>query len=232
MNIHTVRLEDLVEDPRNPRTHDETNLAAIRSSLREHGQVEPIVVQKSSHMIIAGNGRASAMRALGWETANAVVLDVDDTEARALSIKLNRTAELAGWDEDVLAAHFAELSELSRFDVSDFGFDDDDLASLLDSYASSADELDVPTDEGTSTAEASSADSTSKDDSTSSTLDEHTQPTDMRASKQREIRLYLSPDDEQTLQLRVRALAQSYERDNVTDTIVEAVAREFARLDE
>ena len=196
MNIHTVRLEDLVEDPRNPRTHDETNLAAIRSSLREHGQVEPIVVQKSSHMIIAGNGRASAMRALGWETANAVVLDVDDTEARALSIKLNRTAELAGWDEDVLAAHFAELSELSRFDVSDFGFDDDDLASLLDSYASSA------------------------------------QPTDMRASKQREIRLYLSPDDEQTLQLRVRALAQSYERDNVTDTIVEAVAREFARLDE
>lgn len=221
MNVHTVRLDDLVDDPRNPRTHDETNLAAIRASLREHGQVEPIVVQKSSRMIIAGNGRVSAMRALGWETANAVVLDVNDHEARALSIKLNRTAELAGWDEDVLAAHFAELSSLSRFDVSEFGFDDDALATMLDAYASSADELDAQT---------SDDDSSTSDES--STLDEHMQPTDMRASKQREVRLYLSPEDEQTFQLRVRALAQSYELDNVTDTIVEAVAREFAKLDE
>lgn len=129
MNVERVRLDTLVADPQNPRRHDERNMAAIVDSLRLHGQVEPLVVQKSSRMVIAGNGRAAALRTLGETHANVVLLDVSDDEARALSIRLNRTGDLASWNDDVLAKHLRELDTLD--DASDFGFDDSELASLV-----------------------------------------------------------------------------------------------------
>ena len=102
MNITTMDLDALVPDPANPRTHDSRNLGAIRASLEEHGQVEPILVQQSTNMVIAGNGRMTAMRAMGWTEAQVALLDVTDQQARKLSIALNRSGELAGWDEEVL----------------------------------------------------------------------------------------------------------------------------------
>ncbi|MBT61223.1 MAG: hypothetical protein CMA63_06720 [Euryarchaeota archaeon] len=220
MDVESIDLAALVHDPRNPRTHDESNLSAIRSSLDEHGQVEPIVVQKSSKMIIAGNGRVEAMRELGWSFAECVVLDVDDAEARALSIRLNRTAELAGWDDDVLAQHFSELHTLSRFDLSSFGFSDSDLSEMIDSLAESVDQIEEEPSVEQPSAEADQ-----------DPLDEHKQPTDMRASAQRETRLYLSPEDDKEFQLQIRALAKDYVCVNVTDTVVEAVSREFFALE-
>jgi ParB-like chromosome segregation protein Spo0J len=127
MQVQRVPLDTLVPDPQNPRTHDERNLGAIANSLRAHGQVEPLLVQASTRIIIAGNGRALAMRSLGWEHCDAVLLDVDDEQRRALALRLNRTAELAGWDSSVLA-------DLAVFDESLLSglFTDDELGSLLD----------------------------------------------------------------------------------------------------
>ena len=141
MEIVTHELSGLVGDPANPRTHDDKNIGSIMSSLDRHGQVEPLVVQKSSMMIIAGNGRAEAMRRLGWTEADVVLVDVDDVQARELSIKLNRTAELAGWDDKVLQQHLRALSTYGEgeIELTDFGFSDEDLGSLFES-------LDLPED--------------------------------------------------------------------------------------
>ena len=141
MKVTTVALSSLVADPANPRTHDERNMAAIFDSLFAHGQVEPLVVQKSSRMIIAGNGRAAAMRRLGWETCDVVLLDVSDEDARALSIRLNRSGELAGWNESVLAQHLQQLDALDS--SAGFGFEQSELDALMGSL----DELEVVHDE-------------------------------------------------------------------------------------
>lgn len=104
LTIRRVPIADLVPDPANARTHGDENLDAIEASLRRFGQVEPLLVQAGTGRIIAGHGRLAAMKRLGWPEADVVELDVTSLDATALGIALNRTAELAGWDDEVLSS--------------------------------------------------------------------------------------------------------------------------------
>ena len=54
------------------------------------------------------------MKQLGWTECDVVELEVDDLKATALGIALNRTAELAEWDEPVLAKLLEELRSAGR----------------------------------------------------------------------------------------------------------------------
>jgi ParB-like chromosome segregation protein Spo0J len=104
--IRRVSVDSLHLDPSNARVHGEENMAAIEGSLRRFGQAEPIVVQKASGRIIGGNGRLVAMRKLGWKECDVVELDI---QATALGIALNRSGELATWDDGTLAKLLEEL---------------------------------------------------------------------------------------------------------------------------
>ncbi len=97
--IKRVPIQSLHLDPANARSHGTENLDAIEGSLCRFGQAEPLVVQKSSGRVIGGNGRLVAMKKLGWTECDIVELDLDDLQATALGIALNRTSELASWDE-------------------------------------------------------------------------------------------------------------------------------------
>jgi ParB-like chromosome segregation protein Spo0J len=95
LTIRRVALSALHTDPANARSHDERNLAAIATSLKQLGQAEPLVVQRSTGKAIGGNGRVAVMRSLGWIDCDVFELDLDDTQATALGIALNRTGEMA-----------------------------------------------------------------------------------------------------------------------------------------
>lgn len=62
-----------------------------------------------------------ARRALGWKTAEVVKQDLTDEQARALSVTLNRTAELAGWDSENLSDAFKALDG-TEFAMDLFGW--------------------------------------------------------------------------------------------------------------
>lgn len=121
MDIESVRITDLVSDPNNARKHDEKNLEAIKGSLTQFGQRKPIVVQ--GNVVIAGNGTLEAAKRLGWDEIDIVQVPEEWTkdQAKAFALADNRTAELAGWDEMVLAAQVIELKE-AGFEVAEFGF--------------------------------------------------------------------------------------------------------------
>jgi len=124
-----VPLDSLHLDPVNARVHGDVNLEAIIGSLSRFGQAEPLVIQASTGRIIGGNGRYVAMKKLGWTECDIVEVDVDDTTATALGIALNRTAELAEWDESTLARLLQDLRAEQSFDG--VGFYDDDIDALL-----------------------------------------------------------------------------------------------------
>jgi len=130
MDVETIEVGELTQDPRNARLHPDENLAAIKASLAEFGQVEPLVVQRSSGRVIGGNGRLRAMLELGWREARVVRLDLDDARATALGLALNRTAELATWDTSTLTALVRELGEAGA-PVASFGLGEDDLRDIL-----------------------------------------------------------------------------------------------------
>ena len=124
-----VALSVLQLDPDNARRHSKVNIRAIKGSLLEFGQVMPLVVEKGSNRVIGGNGTLRAMRSMGWPDAQIVEVDVHDARATALAVALNRTGELATWDEDQLAKLLK--AQAGEFDLEAFGWDDDALKGLL-----------------------------------------------------------------------------------------------------
>ena len=124
-----VALDSLQLDPSNARAHGDRNLEAIAASLRRFGQAEPLVVQAGTRRVIAGNGRLVAMRQLGWRECDVVFVAVDDVQATALGIALNRTAELAEWDEAVLARLLSELRAEDALEA--VGFDEREIDALI-----------------------------------------------------------------------------------------------------
>jgi DNA modification methylase len=109
MQIEAWPLERLREDPRNARRHPEQNLESIRASLERWGQVVPLVIRPDG-TAVGGSGRIRVMKDLGLESAFVVVFDGPENEAIALGLALNRTAELAKWDQPTLRELVSEIS--------------------------------------------------------------------------------------------------------------------------
>jgi len=127
--IKRVPLTSLYLDPSNARSHGPENMDAIEASLRRFGQAEPLVVQAKTGRVIGGNGRLAAMKKLGWAECDVVEIDVDDLTATALGIALNRTADLASWDEPALAKLLEDLRAEDALDG--VGYSTEDIDALL-----------------------------------------------------------------------------------------------------
>ena len=130
MKIERVKVDSLLPDPSNARQHSNKNLDAIKASLKKFEQVEPLVVQRGTNVVIGGNGRLAAMKELGIEDTEVHYLDVDNTTAKALGIALNRTAETASWDMDILGDTLQGLRE-DEWDLGDIGFELDDMDEMF-----------------------------------------------------------------------------------------------------
>ncbi len=129
LTIRRVPLDELHLDPVNAREHGDRNMDSIRSSLARFGQAEPLVVLKGTGRVIGGNGRLAAMRDLGWAECDVVEIDTDAVTATALSIALNRTAELAEWNEPVLGQILDSLRTEGA--IEGIGYSGDEIDLLL-----------------------------------------------------------------------------------------------------
>jgi DNA modification methylase len=121
-----VSLSSVELHPRNPRVGD---VEAVAASLRRFGQQKPIVVQKSTGWIIGGNHLVRAARSLGWTEIAANVVELDDATATAYMLADNRTADLGGYDDALLAAMLAEQGTADNLAAT--GYDADDVAALV-----------------------------------------------------------------------------------------------------
>ena len=130
MQIEKILLSELSSDPSNARKHGEKNIETIVASLKRFGQQKPIVID-SSNVVRAGNGTLEAARSMGWTEINCVRTDLKGSDAIAYAIADNRTAELAEWDDDVLAATLNGLLADDPDLLNAAGFDEEELATLL-----------------------------------------------------------------------------------------------------
>jgi DNA modification methylase len=130
VQIEKILLSELSSDPSNARKHGEKNIETIVASLKRFGQQKPIVID-SSNVVRAGNGTLEAARSMGWTEINCVRTDLKGSDAIAYAIADNRTAELAEWDDDVLAATLNGLLADDPDLLDAAGFDEDELAALL-----------------------------------------------------------------------------------------------------
>jgi len=141
--MEMVAVDELHLDPANARSHDARNLATIKASLARFGQQKPIVVNGDG-VVIAGNGTLQAARDLGWEKISVMRSSLDGVDATAYAIADNRTAELATWDDGVLASTLAALQNDDSIDELVTGFDGKEIEELIDGMSPDVEEDEVP----------------------------------------------------------------------------------------
>lgn len=124
-----VPLDSLQLDPNNARLHPTESIDALCASLKRFGQPEPLVVRRADRVVISGNGRLEAMRALGWREASVRLVDYDVRESAAYALTANRTGELSVWDTERLGQQVDDLKV--DFDLSGVGFDEASLDGLF-----------------------------------------------------------------------------------------------------
>ena len=127
MEIERVAIDTIQPHPRNVRQGD---VGAIVESLKAHGQYRPIVVQRSTGYILAGNHTWRASKQLKVTHIHVVYVDVDNDEAVRILLVDNRTNDLAIYDDHELA-HLLEALVLTPDRLLGTGYDSDDLDSLL-----------------------------------------------------------------------------------------------------
>ena len=130
MNIETIKVKNLLNDPANVRKHDDRNIESIKASLQRFGQQKPIVVNELGR-VVAGNGTLMAAKSLGWKEIQIVRTELDGVDATAYAIADNRTAELAVWDDDALAQTLAALHKDDSIDELVTGFTDQEIEDLI-----------------------------------------------------------------------------------------------------
>jgi hypothetical protein len=120
----SLPITSLKPHPHNARTHNKRQIRKIADSIRAFGFIGHVLIDKD-HQIIAGHGRVEAAKLLKFDDVPTLCVGhLTPEQLRAYMIADNRLAELAGWDEGLLAIEFQHFLQMDLdFDVSITGFD-------------------------------------------------------------------------------------------------------------
>lgn len=123
LTVDVVGIRTIKHHPQNPR---KGNVDLICESLKAHGQYRPLVVQKSTRFVLAGNHTLRAARRLGWKKVAVSFVDVDDEQAKKIVLVDNRSNDTAEYDNGALVELLASLSNLTGT-----GYEQADIDALL-----------------------------------------------------------------------------------------------------
>lgn len=128
--MQLVPIGKLVPYVNNARTHSPEQINKLRSSLREFGFINPVIIDRDFG-VIAGHGRILAAKEEGIAEVPCVFADhLTEAQKKAYIIADNRMAMDAGWDEELLRVEIEAL-QAEAFDLSLTGFDEKELSDLF-----------------------------------------------------------------------------------------------------
>lgn len=146
--MQLVDINKLIPYVNNARTHNAQQINKLRSSLREFGFINPVIIDCDFN-VIAGHGRIMAAKEEGISKVPCVFVDyLTEAQKKAYILADNRMAMDAGWDEELLKVEIEAL-QAEDFDLSLTGFDEKELAGFFDtSDNAKEDDFDVDTELG------------------------------------------------------------------------------------
>jgi DNA modification methylase len=122
---------------------------SIAESLAAHGQYRPVVANKRTGEVLAGNHTLQAAQSLGWTELAVTWVDVDPEAAARIVLVDNRTSDLGTYDNDILAEVLSALPDLVGTGYVDAQLDallaDEEPVALTDPDLAPAVREDAPT---------------------------------------------------------------------------------------
>lgn len=135
--------EKLIPYARNPRKNDHA-VEKVASAIKEFGFRVPLLA-RSDGSLVDGHLRLKAAQKLNLDTVPVLLCDdMTDAQIKAFRISVNRMAELADWDTELLTLEIQELGELG-FDSSLTGFDS--ISSLAEPFDFNPEEKPTPSEQ-------------------------------------------------------------------------------------
>ena len=129
--MQLISTEKLIPYVNNARTHSAGQINKLRSSLREFGFINPVIIDRDFN-VIAGHGRIEAAKAECIPEVPCVFADyLTPAQKKAYILADNRMAMDAGWDEELLRVEIEAL-QAESFDTGLTGFDESEIADLFD----------------------------------------------------------------------------------------------------
>lgn len=132
MKLHELQvvlepLDQLRQHPDNPNNGD---VDALEESIEVNGFYSPIVVQRSTRYILAGNHRYLAAMRLHAREIPTIWLDVDDDSARRIMLADNQITR-RGHDDEAMLANMLQDVYATDLGLSGTGYDNRMMAKLL-----------------------------------------------------------------------------------------------------
>ncbi len=138
VQFRNIRLEwrpvsALKPNPRNARIHSKKQIHQIAQSIIQFGFINPVLTDGNDNIKV-GHGRFEAAKELGLDVIPTICIGhLSEAQIRAYAIADNKLALKAGWDLEILAVEFQELSALDLpFDLEITGFETAEIDLLID----------------------------------------------------------------------------------------------------
>lgn len=223
LEVSDVKLRTLQHYKDNPRIGD---TAAIAESLKTNGQFAPIVVNIGTHTgrpheILKGNHTVRAAKSLKWPTIKAVHVDVDDEEAERIVLVDNKSSDLGGFDETLLANLLAD-----RDDLTGTGYTPVDLDDMLSVARDAADEAAAAVEDAAPADPKPSTPTTPADDGNLADMD--APPTVNPMPRSHSIILSYPPDQYAWVTAKLSELGDLWDTASSGDTIIRLIETQEA----
>ena len=149
MLIEKKNTADLLPADYNPRKDlqpGDAEYEKLKRSIEQFGYVEPVIWNKTTGHVVGGHQRLKVLMDMGINEVECVVVEMDESQEKALNIALNKIS--GDWDKDKLALLIADLQG-ADFDVSLTGFEPAEIDDLFKDTLKDGikdDEFDVDTE--------------------------------------------------------------------------------------
>jgi DNA modification methylase len=129
MQIENWPVSRLIPYGRNPRKNDQA-VERMMASIQEFTFKVPMLV-RSNGEVVDGHLRLKAAQKLGMEAVPVILCDEwSETEVKAFRLMVNRSANWAEWDMDLVALEMEDLKAL-HYNIQLTGFDPVEIDGLL-----------------------------------------------------------------------------------------------------
>ena len=133
MQIVQISTSKLIEYTNNPRVNDHA-VDKAAAAIKEFGFRVPILAKKDG-LIVDGHLRLKAAKKLGLKDVPVIYCDdMTDTQIKAFRLSVNKIADLADWDDELLKIELEDL-KVEGFDLELTGFDMDEIKGLLQEFS-------------------------------------------------------------------------------------------------
>ncbi len=199
--VNMTDITDLKEYADNPRINKES-VEKVVMSIKEVGWKVPIIVDEDN-VILAGHTRLKAAQLLELEQVPVhIAKDLSEQQKTAFRIMDNKSQDSSQWDNDLLAGEFAKLAD-TDYDLDLTGFNFDEIEKMTASMLE-FDEPDIIV-----------------------TDDNFEDFGEVQTSNVRMVNIFLNSETEPKFQEMVANLKEKWQKENLTDTVFEAVERSF-----